>query len=327
MKNIIYPILLFSLFTVSCDMETVIDLDIPSHEPVLVLNGILETDTNVKVVVSHSVGAFSNSIPTFINDANVLLYKNNELTGIPLLPDLSNLVYVNYIDKGNVDSLAMYYYKSNYTPEKNVNYRIEVNHSNYPSISAETYIASDITLYNIDIDTTSNEEKIGFTFSFDDNASQQNYYRLKLFSSCQKEWENEEWNFRGATNFMSNDPSFPSEIPFEGYTFQGNNVVFTDALFNGQQKTITLDIFSGKIVEYETDDGTNFVDEGDCDTIIIQFSTFSDDTYSYYSSLVDHSEKGELSIFGGEVIPVYSNVENGLGVLISTNAQQIYLKP
>jgi hypothetical protein len=27
------------------------------------------------------------------------------------------------------------------------------------------------------------------------------------------------------------------------------------------------------------------------------------------------------------VIPVYSNVENGLGVLISTNAQQIYLKP
>ncbi len=126
---------------------------------------------------------------------------------------------------------------------------------------------------------------------------------------------------------MSNDPSFPSGIPFEGYTFQGNNVLFTDALFNGQQKTFTLDISSGKIVEYETDDGTNFVDYADCDTIIIQFSTFSDDTYSYYNSLGDHSEKGELGLFGGEVIPVYSNVENGLGVLISTNAQQIYLKP
>ena len=60
---------------------------------------------------------------------------------------------------------------------------------------------------------------------------------------------------------------------------------------------------------------------------IIEFSTFSDDTYSYYNSLGDHSEKGELGIFGGEAIPVYSNVENGLGVLISTNAQQIYLKP
>ena len=65
----------------------------------------------------------------------------------------------------------------------------------------------------------------------------------------------------------------------------------------------------------------------DCDTVTIQFSTFSNDTYSYYNSLGDHSEKGELGIFGGEVIPVYSNVVNGLGVLISSNAQQIYLKP
>jgi len=319
MKNIIYPILLSSLFIVSCDMETVIDLDIPSHEPVLVLNGILDTDTNAQVVVSHSVGAFSSAIPSFINDASVLLYKNNQFID-SLLPDMTNLVYVNYIDDSyNLDSLALYYYKSDYKPVKDANYRIEVSHSNYPSVSAETYIPSDITLYNIDIDTTSNEEKIGFTFSFDDNASQQNYYQLNLFSSCTKIFENEngnidEFNFRGDTRFMSNDPSFPSHIPFEGYTFQGDNVVFTDALFNGQQKTITLDVISD--LKY-----------ADCDTIIIQFSTFSDDTYSYYNSLGDHSEKGKLSIFGGEVIPVYTNVENGLGVLISNNAQQIYLKP
>jgi hypothetical protein len=319
MKNIIYPILLSSLFIVSCDMETVIDLDIPSHEPVLVLNGLLDTDTNAQVVISHSVGAFSTATPSFINDANVLLYKNNQFID-SLLPDLTNLVYVNYIDDNqNVDSLVMYYYKSDYRPVKDANFRIEVNHSSYTSVSAETYIPNDITIYNIVVDTTSNDEKIGFTFSFDDNASQQNYYQLQLFSSCTKESINEdgyieEWNFRGDTRFMSNDPSFPTDIPFEGYTFEGDNVVFTDALFNGQQKTITLDVISD--LKY-----------ADCDTIIIQFSTFSDDTYSYYNSLGDHSEKGELSIFGGEVIPVYSNVENGLGVLISTNAQQSYLKP
>ena len=318
MKYIIYPILLFGLFLASCDMETVIDLDIPPHEPVLALNGLLDTDTNAQVVISHSVGAFSNAVPSFINNANVLLYRGDQLID-SLLPDLTDLIYVNYYDDYNVDSLAMYYYKSDYIPQKNTTYRIEVNHSDYTSISAETYIPDDIALYNIDVDTTSHEEKIGFTFSFDDNTSQQNYYRLKLFSSCTKKWENEdgdieEWVFRGDTWFMSNDPSFPSDIPFDGYTFQGNNVVFTDALFNGQQKTITLDVDSE--LKY-----------ADCDTIIIQFSTFSDNTYSYYNSLGDHSEKGELNMFGGEVIPVYTNVENGLGVLISTNAQQIYLKP
>ena len=124
----------------------------------------------------------------------------------------------------------------------------------------------------------------------------------------------QQWGYRGDAYMMSNDPSFPSDIPWEGYTFSGHRVVFSDALFNGQQKTITLDVQSE--LKY-----------GECDTVIIEFSTFSDDTYSYYNSLGYHSEKGELNIFGGEVIPVYTNVENGLGVLISTNAQQIYLKP
>ena len=300
-------------------METVIDLDIPPHNPVLVLNGLLDTDTNAQLVVSHSVGAFSNLVPIFIDNANVLLYKNDQFID-SLLPEMINEVYVYYTDSNyNTDSLQMYYYRSDYVPEKDATYRAEVSHANYTSISAETFIPNDIIVYNIDVDTTSSEDKIGLTFSFDDNANQQNFYRLKLFTSCTKKWEDEygyddEWRFRGEAEMMSNDPSFPSDIPFEGYTFIGSSVVFSDALFNGQQKTITLDVQS----EFKY---------GECDTVIINFSTFSDDTYSYYNSLGDHSEKGELNIFGGEVIPVYTNVENGLGVLISTNAQQIYLKP
>ena len=310
--------LLFTLVFFSCDMQTVIDLDIPPHEPVLVLNGMLDTDTNVQVVLSHSVGAFSNNNPSFINDANVILYKDNDSL-CTLVPDMTEQVYVYLIDNSsNIDSLPMYYYKNEYIPEKDANYRIEVSHNNYNSISAETYIPNDIILYNIDIDTTSYEDRIGLTFSFDDSDVGPNSYRLELFSSCTKEWEEygyiETFDFTGDAEFMSNDPSFPGGIPFEGYTFQGDNVVFTDALFNGQQKTITLDVQSD--FKY-----------AECDTVMIKFATFSDDTYSYYKSLGDHSEKGELGLFGGEIIPVYSNVENGLGVLISINAQRIYLKP
>ena len=40
MKYTLSYILFFNLLLVSCDMETVIDLDIPPHESVLVLNGI-----------------------------------------------------------------------------------------------------------------------------------------------------------------------------------------------------------------------------------------------------------------------------------------------
>ena len=319
MKYILF-FLIFTFVLISCDdMQTVIDLEVPEHEPVLVLNGIFDTDTNVQLVVSHSVGAFSNNTPSYINNANVLLYKNGQFIDSLFLDD-DNLFYVYLLDDNSYNpSIPMYYYKSNYIPEKDAFYRVEVSHSNYPSISAETYIPGDIVLYNIDVDTTSMEDKIGLTFSFDDNANQQNYYRLKVFSSCSKEWVDEygydqEYGYRGDAYMLSNDPSFPGGIPWDGYTFEGAEVLFSDALFNGQQKTITLDVES----EFKY---------SQCDTVIIEFSTFSDDTYSYYNSLGDHIDKGELGLFGGEVIPVYSNVENGLGVLISTNSQDIYLKP
>ena len=60
-KVILYTWLTFSFF--SCEnMETVVDLDIPETPPVLVMNGVLDTDTTTRLLVSHSVGAFSNEI-------------------------------------------------------------------------------------------------------------------------------------------------------------------------------------------------------------------------------------------------------------------------
>ena len=117
MKNIIY-IILISLFLFSCDMETVIDLEIPEQDNMLVLNGLLDTDTNVQFLISHTVGAFSNTIPSFISDAEVELYKEDELIGV-IEPDLTEPTYVYYYDGSwwGEDSVLMYYYKSEHIPE------------------------------------------------------------------------------------------------------------------------------------------------------------------------------------------------------------------
>ena len=64
MKNLNLLFLTSIICFHSCgELETIIDIDIPTHEPVLVLNGRLDTDTNVQVLVSSSVGAFDNSNP------------------------------------------------------------------------------------------------------------------------------------------------------------------------------------------------------------------------------------------------------------------------
>tara|TARA_B100000902_G_C27318049_1_gene922528 strand:+ start:4268 stop:5170 length:903 start_codon:yes stop_codon:yes gene_type:complete len=300
-------------------METVVDLEVPETPEVLVLNGVLDTDTNVRVFVSHSIGAFSNQTPISINNANVKLFQDDILLE-NLSVNLDNTMFYYFFNSGLYDSIPINYYEGNLVPEKSTNYRVEVSHDNYPTISASTYIPDDINVYNIDVDTLSNEDKIGFNFSFIDKPNVANYYRLKLFSSCSKEWEKdgeiETYTFNGYVEMMSNDPSFPSTgLPWSGYSFEGNKVIFSDALFNGEEKNIRLDIDT---------DGFRYQN---CDTIRLQFSVFSADTYSYYNSLNDHREEGLLNIFGGEVVPVYSNVQNGLGALISTNAQIIQIKP
>ena len=328
MKKVSFFSLIF-LFIISCsEMETVIDLEIPTHETVLVLNGVLDTDSSIKVSVSHSAGAFDNANPSFIRDADVLLFENDIFVDT-LITNLDELQTI-YINDENYNSipLPMYYYKSDFIPKSEKTYKIEVNHPDYNSINATTFIEKGLNIYDLSIDSLSNAEKINFTFSFDDNANKQNYYRLKLFASCEKDddyWgyggyvgggEPGRGKFRGVVEMQSNDPSFPQTefIPENGYTFIGQQVIFSDALFNGQKKTISVDV--------ET-----YFKLNDCDTISFEFSTFSEDTYSYFSSLGEHRDKGELGIFGGEVIPVYSNVYNGLGVLISVNSQQFFVKP
>ena len=324
-------LLIFSLTLIfSCDMETIIDLEVPPHKPVLVLNGILDTDTTAAVVISHSVSAFSTGNPSFIQDAEVLLFDDIEENPIDSLKiDMSNLVLVNYVNEYQQESLPMYYYRGITIPTSDKNYRIVVNHPDYSSISASTYIPSSIEINNISLDTITDEELIGVSFNFQDDPFKKDYYRIKMFTSCEKKGGKRS---RGDAILLSNEPSFGSinffELLFTGYTFVGREVVFTDDLFDGQNKNISLDIPVDKYLEpSEYDEKIDEENYFKCDTIILEFSTFSDDTYSYYNSLSDHDEKGELNIFGGEVVPVYSNVNNGLGVFISTNAQEVQIRP
>ena len=325
MKNLNLLFLISIICFHSCgELETVIDIDITTHEPVLVLNGRLDTDKNVQVLVSSSVGAFDNSNPSMVNDANVILFENNiEVETLTL--DTDN-TYEMYLNDGNWRTntyIDMNYYVSNYVPKRDKTYKIEAKHPNFNNINASTYIPDDILIYNLVIDSTSNNDKINFEFSFNDEANIENYYSISLKVSCSKVFEDEygyieEYNYGGRVEMNSNDPSFPSnsfDFLDGGYRFQGERAVFNDALFNGQEKRISVDVLTEEF-KYSQ-----------CDTIKFIFSTFSNDSYRYYNSLSEQRVSGELDIFGGEVVPVFTNINNGLGILLSKNAQEFNIKP
>ncbi|MFL2573617.1 MAG: DUF4249 family protein, partial [Flavobacteriales bacterium] len=191
MKKNYKIITILLMFSLSCsDMETIVDLEIPPHESMLVLNGRLDTDKEIKVLLSNSVGAFDNNRPAMVNDANITLFEDGVNLG-NLEIDLNNYI-APYVNDGNWqtwDTLVMNYYKINYVPKKDKTYRLEVQHPNYNSISASTYIPDDIELYNIEIDSSDNGERINFEFSFDDDVNIENFYSLSIDVSCTKVWD------------------------------------------------------------------------------------------------------------------------------------------
>ena len=92
----------------------------------IVLNGVLDTDTTISVIISNSVGAFSNSNPAFLPNAEAL-FENNSPVG-QIFPDTDTAYQVNVYGDGLQITYPMYVYKINHTPTKNFTYRIEVDH-------------------------------------------------------------------------------------------------------------------------------------------------------------------------------------------------------
>ncbi len=301
-------------------MEMVVELDIPPHEPQLVLNGILDADTNINITLTHSLGAFEQGAFSQVEGAQVALYKEDVFVA-SLYADTINRIMYNYYDDSGIDSISLYAYTANYQPTVDANYRIAASHPDYPSVTANTYIPQDIELYNVIIDSLSNTDYIRVSFSFIDDPSKENYYRIIALGNCSKSWVNEYgeqelYAIDGPIELLSNDPSLESEgIPFDAYTFSGVEALFSDVLFDGQEKNMSFDM------------PTDILKWGDCDTIALQLTVFSEDSYNYFNTLSAHSSQGQTGIFGGEIIPVYSNVEGGLGVLISANSQNLFLKP
>ena len=312
MKKLLFILLVIS----SC--ETVIDLEIPPHDSVLVLNGILSNDTNVRVSLSNSVGAFEDNQISSINDAIVLFYEND------IFLDTMNVLGPDtlWVDGEGYNNNIFHYYLD-YYPKTGFEYRIEVKHESYNDISATTTIPEDINIFDISVidnSLDSNYLEATLNFSFNDDPDKKDYYNLSLYVQSAYYYDEyyDDWVFdpyyekRYQIEFASNDPSFPGLIPWEGYTYYGREVLFNDELFDGMQKDITLD-FDFKVSLL--------------DSLFLNFTSYSQGAYEYFESYESQDNRGFLGPFGGEPIPVYSNVQNGLGILASYNMQSDLLLP
>ena len=312
MKKIL--IFLCSIFIFSCQ-EQVVELEIPGHTPFLVVNGILDTDSIMSLHVSNSVGAFQQGEINSISDANVLLYEDDNLLG-EMSIDFNNLDSIYILEQSGywwgADQIEpIYYYTYDALPQVGSTYSIEVDHPNFESVSAETTVPEEIDLTELEILDNSGLSDVyvsTLNLSFFDDPNVNNYYRISLYVHTSGEVEDEDGEFEYVNKsypliLYSNDPSFSQGIPWDGYSFSGRRVFFSDDLFNGTQKEISFDF------EYKID-----AEMGD--SIFLQLTSFSEEAFNYYNSM-EANDDSFFSDIGTEPVPIFTNVENGAGVFAS----------
>lgn len=291
MKNLTYLIFAFLILTSCENMQTVIDLELPPHEPKLVINSSNKIGDKFKVYVSHSIDPLSNKDFEFYSDASVVLLEN----GLAI----DSLIFID----------SSHFYKSNVLAENDKDYSLRVSHPNFPIFNTKALtapVATEIKSVNLSTNNTNESGKSFIEIEFDDDPTEENFYLLKLVAYSTYVNENgDSVSEILPIYFESSDPSI-SNGALENVQ---NKIIFNDQLFNGQNKRIELS-YSNYFYQDEYSD-----DELDSkfDSIMVNLSTLDYDFYTYHTTRTLQNNTSEGAIFGSEPVNVYNSFINDDG--------------
>ena len=284
-------LLSISLAYISC--EKVIPFDGDVNTPKLVINSIFQSDSSFKVHVSSSRSVIDTASFKNIDDAIVTIKDRNE-----------NIIEtLNHVENG--------FYKGQTFPQENQNYILEVNHPNYANITASDSLPSPIIINSVDTSTIIdpiNGNRLQISMNFDDPENTQNYYLIETYSVNEylviKNSDTTEYELDTTKQFMV----LTDEVFQNGGSPWREQGLFNDLLFNGQNKTLELEIpndsWSG------SEDGYDWSYQTLTLRLYLHNITLS---YYYYRTSLELFQNASGNPFA-QPVQVFSNVENGFGV-------------
>lgn len=290
MKKLFF-LLSVSLIYISC--EKVIPFEGDVNTPKLVINSVFESDSTFKVHVSSSRSVIDTSSFENIDDAVVTIKDGN-----------GNVIEVlNHVVNG--------FYKGQVLPEENTTYILEVNHPNYANITASDSLPSPIIINSVDTSTILdpiNGNRLRISMNFDDPENNQNYYLLETYSVNEylivENLDTIEYELDTTKQFMV----LTDEVFQNGGSPWRDQGLFNDLLFNGQNKTLEIEIpnenWSG------SEDGYDWSYKTLTLRLYLHNITIS---YYYYRTSLELFQNASGNPFA-QPVQVYSNIENGFGV-------------
>jgi hypothetical protein len=300
MNKLFYIIFILSSFLISC--EKIIEFDVETTTPKIVINSIFNTDDNWNVHLSSSLSVIDTSNLTNIENASVYIFDDQNQI-------IETLVH---------DSLG--YYHGILKPIDGLKYKIEASALNFETVNAIDSIPQKSTITALDTSSFvfNGNERISISIGFNQSMSISNYYKIAVKIGREKYSTTLDQNGFNIidTNYKEKWINVRPESSFAERTSNPKEIIFNDNTFNSNEESVS---FSIKNLIHKHNQDSNY----SLKFITIYFFGISHDHYIYYKSLKIF-EDNSLNIFA-QPIQVFSNINNGFGIFAGATCTKVEL--
>ncbi len=291
-KYIILILVAISIFSCEKDLE----IDLTNAETHIVVNGLLNPDSLIKIRISESKNILDNTGANYLINAQVRLFEDGSL--------IENMVY----------NTNENYFISSVHPAIGRSYSIEVDYTGLESVYSENIVSEYVNIISSDATYKITEEIDGeniktnyetrYNININDTDNEENYYFISVPKLRHYQTE-----INGMTNYYTDEYSeIQSNDIVLGSIYNDFNIlglsgkVFSDEDFNGSSGTINFWISTSYTQQ------TNAVNN----EFAYCIASISKDLYEYVISYNKNKENGDIPF--SQPTQIYSNIENGRGV-------------
>jgi hypothetical protein len=305
------------LLTVSCEEE--IKFTGEKIDPKIVIYSLLQPDSVIMVSVAKSHAVFEERyVPGQITNAVVKLYRDGVF--------IETLTYVAPVPQPEYYPVmpSSKYVSQGVKPVSGSTYRIEVEMAGMKTASGEASLPDLVPI--IKVDTTEQRMEWGdmtlvAKVRFSDPGGEENYYRMtaRRMDGAYYGSKEEPWSAvyeEDCSYTASNDPVINPQQQEDLFdmNIQNSYFVFGDELIAGREYGLTLEI------PHRFPD----TDYYEFSLFYFELQSITEDLYMYLRSSSAHMQTNDAFIT--EPVLVYTNIENGLGVVGAMSSSTVTLK-
>ena len=307
MKSLPRLLLLAVVLAVVSACETAVEVELPEHEPKLVVNGLFHSDSLWAVELSHSIPAGEDEVPEenlseeHIEEATVTITRNGTVVDT-LRPQQEE-------DRDDV------FRSATHRPEAGQTYTLRARVPGYDPVEATSYVPAAVP-FEAHTGALGGEWR-DVTVRLADPAGERNYYTFALLRRQTYRYADGDTSYTRSSvqqwPFESADPvfvtgQFDCAVVSEG-TPRYRQVFFSDQSFAGQTREISL---SARFVESHSGRRTN--------EYIAVLYTLSE---PYFQFLQSFRNSCDFSNPFAEPEEVQGNVEGGFGVFAGSSVRRV----